>query len=117
LVDFHRTMNAVTTLTVFRAEHPSACGIVELDGHGRLIKFIEKPPKPSGNLANAGIYALHPRVLYELSGPTPIDIGYDLLPLLVGRARALLIDGYFRDIGTPIDYQLAQDDWPHNTLP
>ena len=41
----------------------------------------------------------------------PQDIGYDLLPHLVGRAKAFLVDGYFRDIGSPEAYQRAQVEW------
>ena len=40
------------------------------------------------------------------------DIGYHLLPRLVGRARAMLVEGYFRDIGTVDAYQRAQQEWP-----
>ena len=42
----------------------------------------------------------------------PKDIGYDLLPRLVGRARAVLVEGYFRDIGTADAYRLAREEWP-----
>ena len=42
----------------------------------------------------------------------PSDIGYDLLPRLVGRARAVPVKGYFRDVGTVDVYQRAQKEWP-----
>jgi len=73
--------------------------------------FVEKPSNPVSNLVNAGIYAFHPDVLDEISGPPPSDIGYDLLPRLVGRARTVLVEGYFRDIGTVAAYQRAQREW------
>ena len=85
LIDYHRATGAVATLTVFHAEQPSACGIVEVDQSGRVVGFTEKPPNPVSDLANAGIYAFDPAVLDEISGPPPRDIGYDLLPRLVGR--------------------------------
>jgi mannose-1-phosphate guanylyltransferase len=74
--------------------------------------FAEKPREPVSDLVNAGIYALHPCVLEEIDGPPPVDIGYHLLPRLVGRARAILVDGYFRDIGTVDAYRRAQQEWP-----
>jgi mannose-1-phosphate guanylyltransferase len=111
LVDFHRASDALATLTVFRAENPSACGIVEVDGRGRVVSFVEKPARPASNLANAGMYAFAPRVLDEISAGPPKDIGYDLLPLLVGRAGALLVEGYLQDIGTPGAYKLADEKW------
>jgi mannose-1-phosphate guanylyltransferase len=63
------------------------------------------------DLANAGMYAFHPSVLDRVHGSPPKDIGYDLLPGLVGRARAMLVEGYFRDIGTPEAYRCAHDEW------
>jgi mannose-1-phosphate guanylyltransferase len=58
------------------------------------------------------MYAFHPSLLDEITGAPPKDIGYDLLPRLVGRARAVLVEGYFRDIGTPEAYRLAREEWP-----
>lgn len=111
LVDAHRAGGTVATLTLFHAERPSACGIVEIDAEGLVVAFVEKPTEPPSDLANAGMYAFHPRVLDHIGGPPPKDIGYDLLPALVGRARAIAVDGYFRDIGTPEDYERAQREW------
>ena len=68
------------------------------------------------DLVNAGMYAFHPSVLDEIDGTPPKDIGYDLLPRLVGRARALPVDGYFRDIGTVDAYRRAREEWPARAL-
>ena len=43
--------------------------------------------------------------------PPPCDIGYDLLPRLMGRAKAMPVEGYFRDVGTVDAYQRAQQEW------
>jgi mannose-1-phosphate guanylyltransferase len=112
LVAAHRAHDAPATLAVFRSDNPSAGGVVELDRAGRVIGFTEKPPEPVSDLTNAGMYAFHPGVLDEIEGPPPKDIGYDLLPRLVGRARAVPVEGYFRDIGTPSAYQRAREEWP-----
>jgi mannose-1-phosphate guanylyltransferase len=112
LADAHLEHDALATLTVFHSERPSAGGVVELDRTGRVVGFAEKPAKPVSDLTNAGMYAFHPRVLDEISGPPPCDIGYDLLPRLVGRARAMVVDGYFRDIGTHDAYRRARKEWP-----
>jgi mannose-1-phosphate guanylyltransferase len=111
LIDVHRSAEPVATLPLFRAPQPSACGIVEVD-NGLVIGYVEKPANPTSDLANAGIYAFHPSVLDEITGQTPTDIGYDLLPQLVGRARAVTLDGsYFIDIGTPAALQQASEEW------
>jgi mannose-1-phosphate guanylyltransferase len=112
LVDAHLRHGVVATLTLFHSPNPSAGGVVELDVTGRVTGFTEKPSQPVSDLVNAGMYAFHPSLLDEITGAPPKDIGYDLLPRLVGRARAVLVDGYFRDIGTPEAYQLAREEWP-----
>ena len=116
LVDDHRHHGPIATLTVFHSERPSAGGVVELDADGKVIGFVEKPAEPVSDLTNAGMYAFHPSVLDEIDGTPPCDIGYDLLPRLVGRARAVLVEGYFRDIGTADAYQRAREEWPARAL-
>jgi mannose-1-phosphate guanylyltransferase len=112
LVDAHGEQGSIATLTVFHSDRPSAGGVVELNATGRVMGFEEKPSDPVSDLTNAGMYAFHPSVLDEIDGEPPRDIGYDLLPRLVGRARAVLVDGYFRDIGTVDAYRRAKEEWP-----
>ncbi len=85
---------------------------MELDASGTVVGFEEKPANPVSDLVNAGMYAFHPSVLDELGGPPPRDIGSDVLPRLVGRAKALPVEGYFRDIGMIDAYEQAQREWP-----
>lgn len=111
LVDAHRAAALPATLSLFRAPDPSQCGIVEVED-GRVVGFVEKPQYPTGDLANAGMYALLPSVIDEIQGAPPRDIGFDLLPLLVGRAAAVeLGDCYFRDIGTMTALEIARREW------
>jgi mannose-1-phosphate guanylyltransferase len=111
LIDEHRASGNVATMTAFHSANPSAGGVLELDATGLVASFTEKPAVPASDLVNAGMYAFSPSVLNEISAP-PADIGYDLLPLLVGRARAVTVTGYFLDIGTPEAYQRASQEWP-----
>jgi mannose-1-phosphate guanylyltransferase len=79
--------------------------------------FEEKPAHPRSDLANAGLYAFHPGVLTLIEGTPPKDIGFDLLPGLVGRARALSLGGaYFADIGTPEALARANSEWKGVTV-
>ena len=43
LIEFHRRGDAEATLTVFRAEQPSRCGVVDVDHSGLVTGFTEKP--------------------------------------------------------------------------
>jgi mannose-1-phosphate guanylyltransferase len=112
LIDGHRAGGAVATLTAFHSENPSAGGVIEIDEASRMTGFTEKPPQPTSDLVNAGMYAFSPAVLDEIRQDPPVDIGYNLLPALVGRARVVPVEGYFRDIGTPEAYRQARKEWP-----
>jgi len=117
LIDAHRTDTTIATLSVFQAPRPSECGIVEVADR-RVVGFVEKPAEPLSDLANAGMYAFHPTVLDEIPEPLPRDIGFDLLPRLVGRAGVVgLGNCYFRDIGTVAALEHARDDWEGRTVP
>ena len=116
LIEAQQQNRPVATLAVFRSENPSAGGVVELDATGLVIGFVEKPSEPVSDLTNAGLYAFRPAVIDEIDGGLPSDIGYDLLPRLVGRARALPVEGYFRDIGTADAYRRAREEWPARAL-
>jgi mannose-1-phosphate guanylyltransferase len=116
LIEFHRSGDAEATLTVFHAPDPTQCGVVDVDDSGLVIGFTEKPSAPVGNLANAGLYAFSPEVLFEIDDTIPTDIGYHLLPRLIRRARALPMESYFCDIGTPAAYERAGRDWRPRVL-
>lgn len=116
LLDAHRASGAVATVTVFRAPEPSACGIVEV-ADGRMVGFVEKPAHPTSDLANAGLYVFDPALLDEIPDTLPRDIGFDLLPRLVGRAAVVpLGDAFFADIGTPAALEHARDVWKSRAL-
>jgi mannose-1-phosphate guanylyltransferase len=117
LIDAHRAGSTVATLSVFRAPKPSQCGIVELDDD-RVVGFVEKPVKPPGDLANAGMYTFHPSVLSEIPQPLPRDIGFDLLPRLVGRMKAVQLgECSFLDIGTTAALERARSEWEGGSSP
>ena len=112
LIQAHREHGAIATLTVFHSERPSAGGVVELDGAGtvdRLRGEAEQPGFRSGECRDVRLPSGRAR---RDRRPPPSDIGYDLLPRLVGRARAMPVEGYFRDVGTVDAYQRAQQEWP-----
>ena len=116
LIDAHEGNDGLATLTAFHSENPSAGGVLEVDAAGRLTGFEEKPSQPASDLVNAGMYAFDRRVLDEIAAVPPQDIGYDLLPRLVGRAFVVPVPGYFRDIGTLDAYSRARQEWPARAL-
>ena len=109
---FHRSHSGIVTMGLFETSVPHQCGIVELDAEGRIVDFVEKPEHPKSNLANAGIFVARPSLFDFLSDRTPLDLGHDVLPRLIGRMYGVRIREYLLDIGTLENYRRAQEEWP-----
>jgi len=103
LVREHRPESAAT-LGLFRVPDPERRGIVELDADGAVTAFVEKPPRPRGNLAWAGLLVGGPLLLDAIPAERPCDLGHHVLPRLLGRMRGTPIRGYHADVGTPEAY-------------
>jgi NDP-sugar pyrophosphorylase family protein len=115
LVERHRARGAQATLALYEVEDPTRCGIVELAGDGRIIRFVEKPAPEAvvGNLANAGIYVLEPEVLGLVPPGQAFDFGRDVFPLLLERGGSVYghrTPGYVLDVGSPERYAQAEAD-------
>jgi mannose-1-phosphate guanylyltransferase len=106
---FHRAHDGDLTLMLYPTDKPELKGIVELDGKDKVISFEEKPSHPRSNLASAGMYIATPDILDAFpSHRNPLDMAYDVLPRLTGRMYGMLSDDIILDIGTPEDYEYAQ---------
>jgi mannose-1-phosphate guanylyltransferase len=110
MLQYHRTHADGLTMMLFHAPYPQRCGIAQLDAERRIVEFVEKPPHPKGDLANAGIYAVSARVYREMADMNGFDLGFDVLPKFIGRMRGWVWDGYHRDIGTPEALAQAERD-------
>jgi mannose-1-phosphate guanylyltransferase len=112
LAPFHAHHGGVLTMGLFESTKPEDCGIVTLEGNGRISSFEEKPRYPRSNLANAGIF-LARRKLFGYLPPSGLgDLGKDVLPKLAGAMWGRVLDGYLLDIGTRENYARALREWP-----
>jgi mannose-1-phosphate guanylyltransferase len=110
MLDFHNRHGGIFTMGLFKTDVPQQCGVVELDDDGLISSFIEKPQRPSGNLANAGIF-LADEGLFDYIPERKADFGFDVLPKLVGKMYGYVINEYLLDIGTIPNYRQALDTW------
>jgi mannose-1-phosphate guanylyltransferase len=115
MLALHRARGGVATVALHRVDNPTARGLVEMDGDGRIVRFVEKPPPEQvfTDLANAGVYILEPDVLRLVPAERFYDFGRDLFPDLLGRGMPLqgypIPDmTYLVDIGSPESYRRAQ---------
>lgn len=111
-LNFHRTFHPPLSMALFRSENPRACGVAELDNNATIIHFEEKPKQPKSNLSNAGMYIASPEVLDMIPNYELTDIGFHVLPHLVGKMKGWITDGYLLDIGTIENLEKAERDWP-----
>ena len=112
MLAFHRSHRDPFTMLLFHAPVPSACGIAELDGEGRVVSFIEKPKEPKGDLANGGVYIVDADAYREIAAMKAFDLGFEVLPRFVGRMRGWPGAGYHLDVGTFEALEKARRDAP-----
>jgi mannose-1-phosphate guanylyltransferase len=120
----HRTHTDPFTMLLFRAQFPEKSGIAELPTGAdpsrpqRVLSFVEKPKEPRSNLANAGLYAMTGELWHEIASWNAFDIGFDVIPRLVGRMHAIEhaqcpgVTPYHRDIGTLESLAIAEREAP-----
>ena len=114
---FHQQKKVPVTLGICHVHDPTRCGIVTFDENDIIQSFVEKPAQPASNWAFSGVMIAGQEIFDFLSEDQfsthrPADIGFDLLPKLVGRMAAYKINGYLLDIGTLEQYHAAQESWP-----
>jgi mannose-1-phosphate guanylyltransferase len=102
----------LASLGVYEVPDPRRCGIVTLDKEGTIRDFVEKPEKPAGRLAFSGLMIARRQVLDLIPNEGLADIGFHVLPKLIGRMSGVPISDYLLDVGTMENYQLAQETWP-----
>jgi mannose-1-phosphate guanylyltransferase len=112
MLAFHRQQHLPATLGIYQVPDPTRCGVVTVDENTIIQEFVEKPKQPAGNLAFSGVIIAGPELFSLLPAKRPADIGFDLLPKMVGRMAAYTISEYLLDIGTLANYQHAQQSWP-----
>lgn len=90
------------TVALKQVEKPEKYGIVEVVD-GRISYIEEKPKKPRSSLANISIYCADHSVFSAINDIKMSSRGeYELTDILVG-AKAVEVDGYWRDVGYPWD--------------
>jgi len=112
MLSFHDSRTQIATIGVYEVPDPSRCGVVQVDERGVVIDFVEKPKTPAGNLAFSGLLLATPALLNYIPEIVPVDLGFHVLPRIVGRMAAYQISDFIVDIGTLETYRAAQNTWP-----
>ena len=106
----HKQSGADFTVSACKTTQKSQFGVIDIDATNQVIGFQEKPE--INLIVSMGIYGMGANALSLIPENKPF--GFDDL-MRVGLAGNLVIkaslhNGYWRDLGTPEDYQKANDE-------
>lgn len=109
LMEAHHRHHPAVTMALYSNPSPLQYGTVLTDSRGRVVSFTEKPEwaRVVSDLVNTGIYIVSPQAMELVPEATAFDFSRDLFPRLMEcgmEIRALPMDGYWCDIGTPRAY-------------
>ena len=109
LAEAHHRHRSAVTIALYAHEQPLQYGIVLTDREDRVVSFVEKPDwtRVVSDLVNTGIYMVSPEAMRLVPTDRSFDFAKDLFPLLLERGyeiRAIRMEGYWCDIGTPRAY-------------
>jgi len=114
LVAFHRERRAEGTIALHPVSDPSSYGVVTIDRSGRVLAFVEKPPRNEAptNLINAGTYVLEPGFLARVPIGRRVSIERETFPAMVedGSLFARGDEAYWLDTGTAAAFLQANSD-------
>jgi NDP-sugar pyrophosphorylase family protein len=120
LVEHHRTCDSALTIAVVERRSAVEYGVIDVGEGERVVAYVEKPE--AVHLASTGIYVCEPRVVAGLEPGVPVDLP-QLVERLIARGErvsAFRFAGYWRDVGHPADYAVANGDFardPSRFLP
>lgn len=119
IVRFHRNKKADFTVSVIPVteDEVSELGILKLRGNRRIMRFHEKPGRPSelkdlkfknsGSpkcpyLASMGVYVFKAGVLKKVLQANDVDFGREVIPHSIKKFNGYghIFNGYWKDIGT-----------------
>ena len=111
MLNSHIERNADVTIAVRPVpwEVASSFGLMVVDENDAITEFVEKPPKPTSNLASMGVYIFTWKVMKEYLTADAVDpkskndFGKNIIPNLLKDKKALYayaFTDYWKDVGT-----------------
>lgn len=119
LLDAHQRFRPSVTLALARVADTTRYGEVECAEDGSVRAFREKVESatPRPGLINAGVYVMEASLIAAIPDDRAVSLEREILPdLLDGRARGVVFDVAFVDIGVPESYAALAAD-PGAVLP
>lgn len=115
LISLHKKSTPILTVGLYESQEPWTMGVIEADKDGKIIRFVEKPPKEEivTNTVSAGIIVCEPEIFNYIPAGFS-DFGFDIFPKLISLNKELYAfstHSYVQDIGTPDRLTKARKDY------
>lgn len=110
LLEYHLQHGGLVTIGLTEVEDPTQFGVVEQEGNGRILRFVEKPclEEAPSRRVNAGIYVMEKEALSCIPKDQEVSIERETFPLLIEKTAGVygkVISGYWMDMGTKERYR------------
>ena len=112
LIKAHQAHKPQITIALYSHPEPLQYGLVVTDKDGIVKAFVEKPSweKVITDRVNTGIYIINPKAMEHVPEDRAFDFAKELFPVIMekgGEIRAVTLEGYWCDIGSPSSYHTS----------
>lgn len=113
LISFHKEQETIGTIALTSVVDPSQYGEVVVQG-AKITRFVEKPQKgkQKSQLVSCGLYIFN-KEIFDYIPPKGVSLLEDVFPRLAerGQLSGFLFAGRWVDIGSPVSYEKAIQEW------
>jgi NDP-sugar pyrophosphorylase family protein len=112
MIEFHRQKQPALTIAVYPRKVTIDLGVLEIDDHGAVTGYAEKPE--FSYRCSMGIYLYSPQAVQAIKPGERLDLP-DLVLRLLAKGESVLAyqsECYWLDIGRREDYEQALDEFP-----
>ncbi|MFQ3548155.1 MAG: NDP-sugar synthase [Armatimonadota bacterium] len=109
-IQTHKKKSSCLTILTQKTDDPANHSIFETNTNGLITKFAKKPSSNNifSNIVSTGIVILDKQLIFLLPEKEVFDYDIELIPKLIDNNYPIYaenVDGYFKDIGSLIDYR------------
>jgi len=109
----HKNHKSVFSIALRKNHQIDRFGAVKTDKNNQIIEFAEKGKYKGVGLINTGIYLINKDNFLKFDLAEKFSLEYDFLEKNVNKKQfyGFRFDGYFIDIGVPLSYYIAQNEF------
>ncbi len=111
LIRFHKESHSIATIAMHPRKVKIDLGVIQCNENHEIVNYIEKPTYDY--MVSMGIYVFEPNVLSYIPPGKYLDFPELVHKLLAANEKVvgLPYDGYWQDLGSPGDYEQANQDF------